>query len=272
MCANRKNRHGERVMLLCLLSFFTIALCSAEKVGAQTEKPAVDGGLAATRAREQLEIAFASEDSFERNSALRVARFINEPWIAEIVLPLCQSPDILERAMALEIVTNTNPALGKTAFLEALTSEERGLRLRGLLGLSALGDPSTISSLVKIMTDDPDPDLQASAARALGNIGDIKASIPLYGAINNSFPPVREQAVLALITIGDENLGRFLSDKLQKGHFPGEVETLRLMALVPDPALISVIEPFLMDTDPVKRTLAAAAILSILERSGSSQS
>ena len=43
------------------------------------------------------------------------------------------------------------------------------------------------------------------------------------------------------------------------------------MALVPDPALVPVIEPFLASDDHVKRTLAAAAILSILERSGNAQ-
>jgi hypothetical protein len=46
---------------------------------------------------------------------------------------------------------------------------------------------------------------------------------------------------------------------------------MRLMALVPDPALVAIIEPFLMNDDHEKRTLAAAAILSILERSGNVQ-
>jgi len=192
--------------------------------------------------------------------------------MAELALPLCQSPDVLERAFALEVVTSIDPALGRDAFLEALNSEERALRLRGLLGLAALGGPETIPELVKIMNDDPDPDLQAAAARALGDIGDITASTPLYRAIGKSYPPVREQAVLALIAIGDQNLGKNLIDRLRNDHSPGKAETLRLMAMVPDPALISVIEPYLKDEDPLKRTLAAAAILSILERSGNSQS
>ncbi len=271
MHANREKRHIERVMVLCLRCIASIALCSAANVGAQTQN-AGDMRAASTTAREQLEMALASQDFFQRNAALRVAELVNESWMAEVVLPLCKSPDVLEQALALEIVINTNPVLGRAAFLEALSSEERALRLRGLLGLTALGDSDTIPDLVKIMTDDPDPDLQVAAARALGAIGDIKASISLFGAIDNKFPAVREQAVLALIAIGDQDLGQHLIDRLRKGLFPGEVEILRLMALVPDPSMVSVIEPYLMDSDPAKRTLAAAAILSILERSGNSQS
>ena len=49
---------------------------------------------------------------------------------------------------------------------------------------------------------------------------------------------------------------------------PGEEEILRLLALIPDPSLVELIEPFLAHDDNHVRTLAAAAILSILERSG----
>jgi len=255
-----------------MLFFLSIVLFSAANVGAQAETSVYRGETAFSRAREQFELALVSEDINQRFPALRAARFINEPWIAEIVAPLCQSPDVFERAFALEVVANTNPALGRAAFLEALTSEERALRLRGLLGLAALGGPDTIPDLVRIMNDDPDPDLQVAAARALGDVGDVKASNPLYRAIENSFPPVREQAVLALIAIGDQNLAKNLINRLQNDHHPGIAETLRLMALVPDPALIAFIEPYLTDDDPLKRTLAAIAILSILERSGNSQS
>ena len=276
MNANREKRRIQRVIVRFLLIFLSIVLCSAANAGAQAEivqdSSRNAGESAATKAREQLELALVGEDTIQRFPALQAARFINEPWLAELALPLCQSPDALERAFALEVVTSTNPAIGREAFLEALTSEERPLRLRGLLGLAALGSPETIPELVRIMNDDPYPDLQATAARALGDIGDIAASNPLYGAIGNNYPPVREQAVLALIAIGDHNLGKNLVDRLRNDHSPGIAETLRLMALVPDPDLISFIEPYLTDDDPLKRTLAAAAILSILERSEDSQS
>jgi len=273
--ANREKRLVFRAISPCRLVFLALLLCFSVDVGAQGEvarEPAGNGGeQAAADARRQLKSALLSRDSDKRLAALRVARFINEPWIAEIVEPLCKSPDFGERALALEAVANSNPAQGREAFLVALTSGERALRLRGLLGLAALRDPDTVPRLVEIMRGDLDPDLRATAAEALGKIGDIKASVALYEVVEDHYPPVREKAVLALIALGDEALSQYLIDRLKNDHYPHQAEVLRLMALVPDPALVTAIEPFLVSEDHYKRTLAAAAILSILERSGNAQ-
>lgn len=275
MHAKRKNRRVLRATSPCMLIVLAILLCFSEDVGAQgevaRELPANGGQQAAADARQHLKSALLSRDGNLRIPALRVARSINEPWIAEIVHPLCQSPDLMERVLALEAVANSNPAVGREAFLEALTSGERALRLRGLLGLAALRDPDMVPRLAEFMKQDLDPDLRAAAAEALGDVGDIKASVALYEAIEDGYPPVREKAVLALIALGDETLVDYLIDRLKNGHYPGEEETLRLMALVPEPALVTVIEPFLANSDSIKRTLAAAAILTILERSGNAQ-
>jgi HEAT repeat protein len=273
--ANREKRLVSRAIFTCQLIFLALLLCHSADVGAQGElarEAAGNGGeQAAADARRQLKSALLSRNSDQRLAALRVARFINEPWIAEIVEPLCKSPDFGERVLALEAVTNSNPAQGREAFLVALTSGERALRLRGLLGLAALRDPDTVPRLVEIMRGDLDPDLRATAAEALGKVGDIKASVPLYEVIEDRYAPVRERAVLALIALGDEALSQYLIDRLKNDHYPHQAEVLRLMALVPDPDLVTAIEPFLANEDHVKRTLAAAAILSILERSGTAQ-
>ena len=274
--ANRKRRITLGAMAPCLLTILAVVPMSAmharadDEVSPETRLNVVEAGAAAS-ARRQLKLALASNDGNIRIPALRVARSFSEPWIAEIVAPLCQSPDFMERVLALEVVTNSDPERCRASFLEILTSGERALRLRGLLGMAAIGDPNTVPEFARILKEDLDPDLQAVAAEALGKIGDTKASTALYEAIDNHYPPVREHAVLALVAIGDEGLREYLIDRLQNDHYPGEAETLRLMALVPDPALVAVIEPYLMNDEPVKRTLAAAAILSILEGSGNAQ-
>ena len=222
-------------------------------------------------ARRHLESALNSDQESIRWDALRAAGTLREPWIAEIVVPLCDSPDIMERGIALEAVASSNPEKGRDAFLRALLSGERSIRLRGVLGLAALGDDDTVPNLVRIMDDDPDPDLRAAAARALGDIGDTQASIHLYEAIKSPFHPVRKFAVMSLLTIGDEGVGTYLVGRLQEIDNPGELEILRLLALIPDPTLIEAISPFLEHSDDGVRTQAAAAVFSILERSGNAQ-
>ena len=226
---------------------------------------------AAEAARRHLESALNSDQDLVRWDALRAAATLREPWIAEIVVPLCDSPDIMERGIALEAVISSNPEKGRDAFLRALISGERSIRLRGVLGLAALGDDDTVPNLVRIMDDDPDPDLRAAAARALGDIGETQASIHLYEAIKSPFPPVRKFAVMSLLTIGDEGVGTYLAGKLREGQDPGELEILRLLALIPDPTLIEAISPFLEHSADDVRTQAAAAVFSILERSGNAQ-
>jgi HEAT repeat protein len=259
----------------CLLMLLAVSLLSVTEAGAQADASRQSdpgaGVKAAAAARRHLERALASDNGNVRWDALREARSLNEPWIAEIVHPLCDSPDIIERVIALEVVANTDPRLCKAAFLDVLTSGERSLRLRGLLGLGALGDGDTVTDLVEIMKDDPDPDLRVEAARALGDIGDARASIPLYEAMESPFPPVREQAVIALMAIGDEGVVEYLVGRLRDDDDPGEREILRLLALIPDPSLVGLIEPFLEHDDTDVRTLAAVAIFSILERSGATQ-
>lgn len=225
----------------------------------------------AEAARRHLESALNSDQDLVRWDALRAAATLREPWIAEIVVPLCDSPDIMERGIALEAVISSNPEKGRDAFLRALISGERSIRLRGVLGLAALGDDDTVPNLVTIMDDDPDPDLRAAAARALGDIGDTQASIHLYEAIKSPFHPVRKFAVMSLLTIGDEGVGTYLVGRLQEIDNPGELEILRLLALIPDPTLIEAISPYLEHSNDDVRTQAAAAIFSILERSGNAQ-
>jgi HEAT repeat protein len=225
----------------------------------------------ATTARRHLESALHNDHEIVRWDALMAAGTLSETWIAEIVLPLCDSPDIIERGLALEVVASSNPEKGRDAFLRALISGERSIRLRGVLGLAALGDDDTVPNLVTIMNDDPDPDLRAAAARALGDIGDVTASIHLYEAIESPFPPVRTYAVRSLLMIGDEDVGTYLVGRLQERGSPGENGILRLLALIPDPTLIGPIIPYLEHSADDVRTQAAAAVFSILERSGNAQ-
>lgn len=288
MPSSRKKSFAVRIMVPGLAMALAVFQLSVKEARAQEETTrrtsdsrevaAADEVLVeeaarkiAEAARRHLESALNSDQESTRWDALRAAGTLREPWIAEIVVPLCDSPDIMERGIALEAVASSNPKKGRGAFLRALISGERSIRLRGVLGLAALGDDDTVPNLVTIMDDDPDPDLRAAAARALGDIGDTQASIHLYEAIKSTFPPVRRYAVMSLLTMGDEDVGTYLVGGLQELRYPGELEILRLLALIPDPTLIEAISPYLEHRDDAVRTQAAAAVFSILERSGNAQ-
>jgi HEAT repeat protein len=223
---------------------------------------------AVTEAQRHMEKALTSDKDYVRSDAFREARTLDEPWIAEIALPRCDSPDLTERSIALEVVAASNPSLARDAFLEALGSEERTIRLRGLLGLELLADEGTTAEVVEILVGDPDPDLREVAARTLGAIGNPAASGPLFGALDSDNPAVREQAVLSLVAIGESGLGEMLLERLQAGEEPGEVNLLRMLALIPDPSLVPSIEPYLAHDNEEVQTSAAATIFRILERAG----
>ena len=258
----------KQTVLVSLMLMAAVWVSSADPVGAQVQEGAALRVEAA--ARRQLEVDLTSSDHTVRWAALRAISSLEVPWIAEIVLPLCQAPDLGERVIALEVVANTNPRLGEDEFIDALNSHERAIRLRGWLGLAALGDWSPASEIVKILTDDPDPDLRAAAAKTLGVIGDERAAFVLDDAIEDHVPAVGEQAVLALVAMNDSDVGRTLRKRLENNDDPGVIPLLRMMAMVPDPDLIEILAPYLEDDNSEIRAFATAAILSVLELTGQS--
>jgi HEAT repeat protein len=281
------NRNNTFILRICARRF---ALCTAivlsisADVGAQEEasiesngatfevtdfERTLDGATrtALTEARRQLERALAHPDGDTRFEALREAIVLHEPWIAGFVLPLCESPDLTERSLALEAVAASDPRQGRRAFLTALEDGHRGIRLRGLLGLEKLGDAGTVVDIIRILEGDEDPDLRVVAARALGAIADIGVSSALRRAIESPYAPLREQAVLALLAIGKEDVGRYLIRLLDDDDQTGTVEILKLVALVPDPSLIELLTPYLDHERQRIRSHASVTVLSILERS-----
>jgi HEAT repeat protein len=135
------------------------------------------------------------------------------------------------------------------------------------LGLEKLGDAGTVVDIIRILEGDEDPDLRVVAARALGAIADIGVSSALRRAIESPYAPLREQAVLALLAIGKEDVGRYLIRLLDDDDQTGTVEILKLVALVPDPSLIELLTPYLDHERQRIRSHASVTVLSILERS-----
>jgi HEAT repeat protein len=97
------------------------------------------------------------------------------------------------------------------------------------------------------------------------------ASLALINALNSEFSPVREQAVLALVKIGESDLVTVLTRRLHEGDDPDKINIMRLLRLIPDPALIETIRPYLESGNDELRCEAAASVLVISEGSGTAQ-
>lgn len=91
----------------------------------------------------------------------------------------------------------------------ALGRQERSLRVAGLAALARTEAVGT-SSLARKLVGDPDPDVAAWAAFALGQIGDPSATATLLTALENDISVTPEHAVLALGRAGTATTARLL--------------------------------------------------------------
>jgi HEAT repeat protein len=218
-------------------------------------------------ARSHLRSALASDQGHVRFEALRGARNLKEGWIAGVVLPLCESPNLTEQVLALETVVATDADQGRDLFLNLLHHSQRSVRLRALLGLEKLGDPDVALEIIHVMENDPDFDLRVVASRALGSIGNPAASAALRRKITSHHYALREQSVLSLLKLGDKRLTEHLLHELENNRDLDISASMKLLALIPDPSLIQLISRYLDSEDEEVRTQASITILSILERS-----
>jgi len=93
---------------------------------------------------------------------------------------------------------------------KGLLDKDPVVRKNAVGSLAESEDDSAILHLGKVLGKDNDEDIRASAAEALGELGDERAIIPLIQALRDKNAGVRESAVDALCDIGGENVIRAL--------------------------------------------------------------
>lgn len=87
--------------------------------------------------------------------------------------------------------------------------ERRGPRLPAIRALGRLGDLRATDALTPLLTD-PDPDIRRAAAAALGGTADLRARGPLLEAGTDPDHLVREAAIAALAKLAPMAIGREL--------------------------------------------------------------
>ena len=88
--------------------------------------------------------------------------------------------------------------------IEDLDHEDAAVRARAVDALARLGDPRVVDRLVQVMDQDEAVDVSVSAARALGELGDLQAVGPLTIVVmdEDEDPAVRRTAAHALGKLG----------------------------------------------------------------------
>lgn len=217
-------------------------------------------------ARALLRTSIRSEHEHLRWLGLRAARSLADPAVAAAARELLPTAGRYEMALALEVLANGDIAASRDAFLAALGSPFRTVRLRALRALAQLRAPALADRFAAILVSDPDPELRAFAARALAQTGAAATAPALYRAMDDPESLVRQEAVRALVVLRDPGIAGALRRRLGEVAPDERVRIIRLAALVPDRDLTQALGPFLCDTDAEVRAAAAGAILSIVEQ------
>ncbi len=215
-------------------------------------------------ARAMLMHGIDSPETFERWAAMRAARNLREPELAGPALRQLEGDGRYEQALALEILSSSAPRASRAAFITALDSPHRTIRLRALRALHDAEDRETLQErIATLTTDDPDPDVRIVAVRTLRDWGASGSLTSLRRAATEGTPAVRQEAVAALIVLGDPKLVDLVRQSLADAPPTERARAIRLAGMVPSPSLLPMVIPFLSDADPEVRTAAAAAVLSI---------
>jgi len=217
-------------------------------------------------ARALLRLGMGSEDSFLRWYSLRAARSLSDPDLVAAARPLVDANDRYVQSLSLEFLAETDLAGHRDVFVRALDSPFRTIRIRAIRALERLKDPTLVTRLGTVLTGDPDAELRAMAARALGATGSKQAIPVLSLALEDESPVVQEESVRALVALGDQRIVRTLKRRIAEAPPKERTKVVRLAALVPDASLIPSLGPLLADGDPEVRAFTASAILSIRRR------
>lgn len=215
-------------------------------------------------ARNLLEVAFESPDEFQRWYALRATRFAPDPQLIPSLRRIAREADRYERSLALDGLLVASSRDARDELIQAVASDYRPVRVRGLRGLVEQADASLVPVFTPILARDDDPNLRALAARGLGRSGSPEAIEKLRPALDDPSDVVRDEVTQALVMLNDGLLTGNLAARLAHASSTAErIRWIRLMRYLRDERKIEILAPTLGDADPQVRTFGAASMLAV---------
>lgn len=214
--------------------------------------------------------AIRSPFEYERWAGLRAGRLLDDPSLAAPARERLDSGRY-EQSLAIEILARSDPEGSRDAFVAALDSPHRAVRMRALRALRPRPETSLVPRLVMLATEDGDPDVRVLAIRTLAD-WQARDSVPsLRATLDDPVKAVQQETVRALVALGDPDIAATVRRRIAEAGPESRAAALRLAALVPRTELLDDVGAYLGDPEPEVRVAAAAAVLSILRPAAGGQ-
>lgn len=217
---------------------------------------------------------------------------------ARYLLDMTSDPSPLAVMHAIEALQQTAPEKGRSRIRACLKDESGGVRFAALLALGIMGDREPIeiyracaedndrmvriaaifamhragdtsrtSELSTLMFSDPDQEVRANAAMAIGLLGDPKAIKVLSVAQKDKSEMVRLQCLKSMSLLGDKKATRSLIFEAHSGSGPKMVDAIMALANARNEAAVELFEYRLKEGPYDEVRLACACGLGKLGKS-----
>lgn len=194
-----------------------------EDLTVQEAASAILAKIGDVRAVEPLIVSLRNRDWIVRMHAAKALGRIREPVALDSLVPLLRDKVKAVREEAAVALV----AIGQSSLpvlLKALSHDEWLVRLHAVEALGKLKSPEAVEPLLSLLFNDSDSAVREDVVRALGEIGDTRATEFLFMAVKD--PALRTLAVEALGRIGDRRAVPVLVEIAKGTHRPAEARPI----------------------------------------------
>ena len=186
---------------------------------------------------------------------------LQDASVATEVLPMLRDPDAAMRATAAQALGEMKGPRTGAALVGALTDRSASVREAAVRALDDLRERSAIPALEGMVTNDPDPDIRRSAARALGDFSAARSLDPLTRALADRDPDVQRDAAEAMGNLNDVSKA---PTALVRASASTDLElrrrATRTLGRIGDPATVQALTDRLSDDDKDVRLAAVEGL------------
>lgn len=168
--------------------------------------------------------------------------------------------DLTVRAEVAGVLGQLASPEAREALLQAMNRGGRNERVSVLQSLGDAGEARALAPLMVLLKEDPNSNVRAAAATALGRLVNAEAVPALEAALTDRAASVRSEAAWALGHIGDARAGPTLTAVLNEGDSKTLFATVYALAEIGDASTIPAIAALLPRADEQTRLAAASAL------------